>query len=125
MHLNRRLFDTSLRFLLGGGINTLITFALYYLLLRFFDYGVAYVISYIAGIFLSYVLNTSFVFRVDHSFRKLLRFPIVYMVTYVVGAGVLHASVEWLGVDKTVAPLIAVIFTVPIGYFLSRYVLCD
>lgn len=87
------------------------------------DYRIAYAISFASGILLSYLINTRFVFREQHSLRKLLLFPLVYLVTYLAGAIVLHTAVSGFGINKTIAPLLSICATLPLSYVLTKLVL--
>lgn len=119
----RASLPTIARFLAGGALNTGSTFVLYWLLLLVVEYRIAYAISFVAGILLSYVINTRFVFRARHSMRKVVLFPLVYLAGYLAGALVLQLSVAHFGVDARVAPLISVCATLPLTYILSKLVL--
>jgi putative flippase GtrA len=111
------------RFLAGGVGNTLATYGLYLSLLAVIGYQIAYALAYVAGILLSYWINLKFVFRRQGGGGKLLRFPLVYLTQYAVGAGVLWAAVDGLGVPASVGPALAVAVTVPFTFVLSRWVL--
>lgn len=114
---------TIARFLAGGALNTGCTFVLYWLLLLVMDYRVAYTISFAAGILLSYVINTRFVFRTGHSLLKFVLFPFIYLITYLAGAFVLHFAVSRFGVSKQIAPLLSICATLPLSYLLTKLVL--
>lgn len=114
---------TIARFLVSGGINTGSTFALYLILLLWIDYWAAYAASFVAGIALSFVLNTRFVFRTNFTLRKAVLFPLVYVVAYLVGAIVLHVSISRFGIDPRIAPFVSICATLPLTYLLTRLVL--
>lgn len=111
------------RFILSGAINTLLTFGLYWLLLRVMHYQVAYAISFFAGLVVSYLLNALFVFRVAHSWGRMTMFPLVYLASYAVGAVLLDAAVDVLGMDQRIAPLLSIAATLPLTFVLTRLVL--
>ncbi|WP_414615197.1 GtrA family protein [Stenotrophomonas pavanii] len=119
----RASLPTIVRFLAGGALNTGSTFVLYWLLLLVVEYRIAYAISFVAGILLSYVINTKFVFRTNYSLRKVILFPLVYLATYLAGAVVLDLSVSRFGVDTRLAPFISICATLPLTYLLSKLVL--
>lgn len=119
----RASLPTIVRFLAGGALNTGSTFVLYWLLLLVVEFRVAYAISFVAGILLSYVINTKFVFRTDYSLRKVILFPLVYLATYLAGAVVLDLSVSRFGADPRIAPFISICATLPLTYLLSKLVL--
>lgn len=110
-------------FLFFGGLNTVLTYGLYLLLLLAVNYPAAYSASYIAGIFISYILNTRFVFRERLRLSKALQYPAVYLIQYLVGLGLLYLMVEIIHVSKVVAPLAVVLLTVPCTFVMSRYVI--
>jgi putative flippase GtrA len=121
--IDRRLLRQAVSFALSGGVNTVATFALYWLLLLVVHYQLAYAISFVAGIGLSYVLSTRFVFQTAHSWKKLALYPLVYLLCYGAGAVVLAVAVTRLGIAPWLAPLVSACVTLPLTFFLSRAVL--
>lgn len=111
-----------LRFLLSGGVNTVATYAIYLALLRIFGYRTAYTIAYITGILLSYVINRVFVFRTHRGWSSALLFPLVYLAQYLVGLATVWLWVSQLHLAQALAPLIAILVTIPLTYILSRCV---
>ena len=109
------------RFLVSGAFNTLVTYLLYLLLLMFLGYRVSYTISYAAGIVLAYELNRVFVFKAPRSFASIAATPLIYLLQYCVGLGVVSLWVEYLGLSAKVAPLVAIALTVPVTFLLTRW----
>jgi len=118
-----RLLHTALRFVVSGVVNTTATLALYWLLLLFMSYHWAYLTSFCAGIVLSYALNTRFVFKVGHDWRKLSLYPLIYLITYGLGALALHVSVNTFLVHESLAPFIAISATLPVSFALNKLLL--
>jgi putative flippase GtrA len=112
-----------IRFLVVGTANSLITYVLYVALVFVVPYPVAYSISYVAGILISYYLNCRFVFKEKLRLSKALQFPLVYLFQYLLGIGLLFVLVSVARVDKLIAPIAVVVITVPVTYLLSRYVI--
>lgn len=112
-----------LRFLLAGGANTLFTLGVYWLLLPLMSYPVAYTASYAAGIVSGFALNTYLVFRARWSWIRLLAFPSVHAINYVVGMGVVWVAVALLGFAEWAAPLLAAILLVPLNFTLTRWLI--
>ncbi|MDR5834607.1 GtrA family protein [Caballeronia sp. LZ034LL] len=110
------------RFLLSGGLNTLATYLIYLALVRVLQYQVAYTVTYVIGIVLSYFLNALWVFRSRPTARTALMFPVAYLGQYLVGVALLSVCVSVLGIDKRLAPLVVIAVTVPLMYVLSRFV---
>jgi len=120
----RLFFSTSVfRFLLGGIINTALSFLIYWLLMLVVSYQLAYAMSYCIGIALSYLINSRMVFRVRYSVRSAALFPLIYLAGYVVGAAVLAVGVKMLGINPWLAPALSVCITLPLTYVLTRLVL--
>ena len=109
-----------IRFLMSGGVNTVITYALYLVFIQFLPYKISYTITFTAGIVLAYSLNRFFVFRVKASLSKMGLFPFIYLIQYFLGLGVVVLWVEVLHWQKELAPLSAVITTIPVTFILSR-----
>jgi len=119
---HKGLIATFGRFLLSGGFNTVLTYALYLLLLRFLSYRVSYTAAFCAGIALAYCLNRFFVFGTHAGVSTVALFPMVYLVQYLVGLGVVSAWVEILGWSASLAPIAAIILTIPVTFVLSRWI---
>ena len=111
------------RFVLVGLINTAASYALFVALELVLPYVVAYTIAYVDGIVLSYLLNTGLVFRVPRRWSTFLRFPLVYVVQFALGSGIIVALVEGLAMSPRVAALLAIVATVPVTFLAARFVL--
>jgi putative flippase GtrA len=109
------------RFLASGAFNTAATYLLYLGLVRFLPYPVAYSISYGLGVLLSFLLNSLFVFRRPLRWAGLLRYPVVYVVQYLVGLAVLSLGLEFFRLPQWAASGAAVASTVPLTFVLSRW----
>jgi putative flippase GtrA len=112
-----------LRFVVSGGLNTLVSYVVFLAASLVFHYAVAYTMAYIAGILLSYWLAATFVFGTGFAARSALRFPLVYIVQYLYGVGVLFVMVDLLGISHHVAMLLAIITSIPLSFVLVRYVM--
>lgn len=114
------------RFLIVGGLNTAITYAIYFAGVSLhIHYMIAYSFAFIIGIMMSYTLNTAFVFKSTFAIRKALRFPMVYFIQYILGVMLLYILIDTLHVDKKIAALLLIFFTVPLTFLLSRFILQD
>ncbi|WP_434989310.1 GtrA family protein [Xanthomonas melonis] len=114
--------SSFVRFLISGGINTVATYATYLALLQATSYKVAYTAAYVFGIVIAFFVNRLFVFQTHRGWRSLLLFPFVYLTQYVVSLAVVFAWVEHFGFSATLAPLMAILVTVPLTFLLSRFV---
>ena len=112
----------ALRYLLAGGANTALTYLLYLALLRLLDYRWAYVLAFLAGVALSFVLLRHVVFA-----RPGKRFSWVYVtashgVQLGLGLVVVEAWVAWLRGPAWLAPLAAALVCVPVIFVLQRWI---
>ncbi|WP_340026059.1 GtrA family protein [Paenibacillus sp. FSL K6-1096] len=121
--LTKLLNKEFLKFVISGGVNTLATYLVYLLLLLFLNYSLSYTVSYISGIFLSYYLNTVFVFKEKMSIKKILKFPVVYLIQYFINLLMLYILVEHLHLSTKIVPLIVVIVTIPVTFVLSKLII--
>lgn len=110
-------------FLIGGGLNTALTWGLYVLLVLVLPYQAAYLVTYVLGIAFSYVFNARFVFGAPLSWRVAMGYPLVYVVQYVAGAMLLSAFVEYFSLPKAYAPLVVTVVMIPATYVMSKLAL--
>ena len=108
------------RFIFWGGVNTLAGYLIYAFLLLFLPYLASYSIAFVVSIFISYFLNSKFVFNQELRLNKAIKYPLVYVTQYLLGAISLYLLVHFLEINKLVAPLLVVVLTIPATYFLSR-----
>lgn len=109
--------------MLVGGVNTVITYGAYLLLLPVMSYTADYTLTYILGIVVAYVLNARFVFRQPMRLKTALQFPLVYVVQYVAGIMLLSFFVETLHISDAIAPAVVMGVTLPITFILSRVII--
>ena len=110
------------RFIFWGGVNALAGYSIYALLIQRFSYLVSYTIAYILGIAISYFVNSKFVFDKKLKLSKALKYPLVYVVHYLLSTVFLYCLVQVLGVNKLIAPLLILLVTVPVTFVLTRRV---
>ena len=113
----------ALRFVVAGGANTLVAYAVYLALLRFMRYEFAYAIGYAVGIATAYVLSAAFVFREPMRARSATRFPLVYLVQFAVSLAILRFAVATLGISRWLALGVSIVATLPVTFFLSRWII--
>lgn len=117
------LTNKFLKFIGVGGINTILSYVAYLLLLMVFNYQIAYAIAFIFGIVLSFWLNTQFVFQSERTVKKFMLFPLVYLIQYLSGAFLLGLLVEYAHIHETFGPLIVTIVLLPLTYLMSKKIL--
>lgn len=116
----RSLRTQGLRFLLGGGFNTILSYCIYWLLLQWFAYGMAFTVSYALTMFSGFAINTYFVFGSRWSWHRFAAFPLVHLVNYLAGLAVVTAWVRLMGLSEQLAPVAATVVTLPLNFTLTR-----
>lgn len=112
--------SSFLRYLVGGGVNTVFSYCVYWLVLQVARYEVAFSVSYIAGMVSGYFINALLVLKVPVTWRGIFRYPIAYLIPYFVGLGLIRVLVGRWGLDARLAPFAIMIVTVPLAYVLTR-----
>lgn len=110
------------RFVAAGVLNTGLSYALYFALLAVLPYRLSYTIAFAFGILLAYVLNRYFVFGTSRRLLSVGLFPLVYLVQFLAGLAIVSFWVEVLAGPQELAPVLAVILTVPVTFLLTRFV---
>lgn len=105
---------------MGGGVNTLLSYVIYWLLLLWLSYPYAYTISYGAAILTGFAINTYFVFRTTWSWRKLAAFPLIQLLNYGLGLATVTVCIRYFGIDARLAPVVATVVVLPINFLLTR-----
>jgi putative flippase GtrA len=108
------------RFAISGGINTALTYSMYLLLLHYFPYNASYTMSYLAGLAFAYLMNRFYVFKCHQGLKSLILLPLVYLVQYLINMLVIWLWITVIGFAVRLAPLAAMVITVPMTYILSK-----
>jgi putative flippase GtrA len=108
------------RFLVAGGANTVFTYLIYLLLLPRLGFVAAFTVSFLSGIVFAYVIYSRFVFRVPLAWRKLFRYPALYLLQYLLGLALLALLIDTVGLDARLAPMVNVMLLTPLTFALNR-----
>ncbi|MET1002510.1 MAG: GtrA family protein [Acidimicrobiia bacterium] len=122
--LARLLADQRVRFVIVGGINTVLGYGLFVL----FEFTIGDTIGYLGSLYASYVLaivvafalHRRFTFRVSGTGNVVidfLRFASVHVVALVINTVALPLLVEIVGLEPLVAQAIVVVVTTLVSYF--------
>lgn len=112
----------AIGFAITGTLNTLLMFALYVALNRIMNYQYSYFIAYCISVIALYFMNVWFVFKTPFTWSGFLKFPLIYVLQYVVGAFSLEFIVR-LGFPVNFAPILIILVLLPITFVLNRWVL--
>ena len=111
-------------FWVGAG-NTLLSLAVYQVLVIVMPYAAAYTLAFVTGILTAAWGQSRFAFGTKLSFSSFLRFTAAYLLTYIVGLALLALLIEYVGLHKAVAPFAVLVVQAPLSFVLSRIELRD
>ena len=109
-----------LRFLLVGGLNTALSYSIYWTLLILLPYLLAYSAAYACGIIISYFLNAVYVFRKRPNIKDFIKFPAVYVFQYIFGVVLLGVLVSSGTASKEAGMFFVILINVPLTFLLTR-----
>lgn len=119
----RRESRQILRFVIAGAVNAGLSVLVYQAALFVMPHGPAYVLAYLAGIAIAYVLYSRQVFDAPLGTRRFAAFAVFYVLSLAVGALLNGALIEMSGVDERLAIFITVALMLPVNYLGSRFCL--
>ena len=123
MHSLKFIKSEIYQFFIIGLCNTVVSWILFLILDLFMNYVLAYTFTFILCIASSYTLNSYFVFKQPLSLIRLFKYPIVFLIQYIIQAPSLIFLIEYLNVSKIFAIVFVTIITVPITFFISRFII--
>lgn len=114
-----------IKFGLVGVSNTLVSTAIYYLLI-WIDPALYFwgnVLGWIVSVFNSFYWNNRFVFRNSEFkwWKKLIRTYLAYGGSFLLGSVLLVLQVRVLGVSEWLAPWINMVITIPLNFVMNKF----
>ena len=110
------------RYLLSGAFNTLLSYLLYLALLPAIGYRASYVVSFLVGVALSFLLLRFAVFRVRGRRLSALYVAASHVIQLMLGLVVVELWVSVLRAPPALAALAAVAVCVPLMFLAQRWV---
>lgn len=112
-----------MRFAMVGTLNTLVYYLIYLPALLVVPYLPAHVAAWIVSFVVSFFGNCRFTYRVEPTWRRLLRYP--WSAVAQVGASSVAMAflVDGWHVNEQLAPLVAGVLVIPITYVVTSYAL--
>lgn len=111
----------TIKYLIVGGTNTLISLLLYYILLKLsINYLVANVICFIIGVLLGYTLNTLLVFKHKLIFKALMKYSSVYIFSFSLNIVILFGLVYFLNFNKMLSQIVTTAIVTVVNYLLIK-----
>lgn len=112
----------GLRFLIGGGLNTAISYLSYLFFLLFTNYQMAYALSWVLGLFIIVIFYPSKVFVGSQNSWKKTAFLIgQYVLVFFCGLQCLKALVGYTAMSEQLAALFTMVFTTLLNFLLMRF----
>ncbi|MCY9592013.1 GtrA family protein [Paenibacillus chitinolyticus] len=123
MNLKNRFFSAEfIRFGIVGVFNTLHHYLWFFVFGVFLNYDFANVFAFIISMIGSFYLNCYFTYKVRPTFKKFIKFPLVYLVQIIMAYLIPKIGVEIFNVKEIFVPLLTS-FSIPVVFLLSRYIL--
>ena len=119
----RRESRQILRFVIAGAINSGLSVLVYQAALFVMPHGPAYVLAYLAGIAIAYVLYSRQVFDAPLGTRRFAAFALFYMTSLAAGTVLNSVLIELFGVMERLAIFITIALMLPVNYLGSRFCL--
>lgn len=108
-------------FLLIGIINTFNGTIFSYMYSSFFNENIAFVVGYISGLFISYILNSFITFNERLQLLKFIKFGISYIPNFIIQNIVVIIAFNMMGLNKLIAYMLAALIGVPITFILMKF----
>lgn len=116
------LLADGFRFILAGGVNTLLTLGVYQLGLVFLPHNLAYAISWFLGILYLIIVYPAKVFPGSTaSFKRNVAVIVVYLTVFLIGLWSLERVVEF-GLHERLAIFVVLIVSATLNFLLMRLV---
>lgn len=114
-----------IRFIIVGITNTAVYYLIYLSCLHVLNlhYFLSHAIGFSISLIGSFFLNSYFTYKVKPTLIKFIKFPLTQVVNTLASTLFLFILIEWLSVNSSFAPLIAVMFTIPITFIITGRIL--
>ncbi len=123
--LKKKSFQEVIKYMVVGGIGTLIDFGLLYVLVEFAGvwYLLAAILSFVAAVINNYILNKVWTFqdKSNQFAKQFVQFLIVSIVGLSLNTAILYGLVEFAGVWYLLAKALAIIVVLFWNFFTNKY----
>lgn len=124
----KKLIVQFLKFSIVGVSNTLISLAIYYVLVFFnCNYIVANTMGFIISVLNAYYWNNKYVFKSKDkvvtkkdTIKQLIKVYMSYGVTFILSTVLLYVMVDCLNISEYIAPIINLCITVPLNFVMNK-----
>lgn len=108
-------------FIIIGVINTFNGTIFSYIYSIFINENTAFILGYISGLIISYILNSLITFKDNLDFKQFMRFVISYIPNFIIQNIVVIIVFNIMGLNKAIAYLLAAIIGVPITFIFIKF----
>ena len=108
-------------FLFVGGINTINGILFSYIYSMFLGVNISFVLGYITAMTISYLLNSTLVFKEEMAFIKYIKFCISYIPNFIIQNIFVFIFFNMLGWNKLIVFALAAIVGVPITFIIMKF----
>ena len=125
--LSKHTFEEIIRFFkfcLVGVSNTAISLGVYYIFVFINKdlYLLGNAVGFIVSVLNSYFWDSKFVFKkTDEVSKTIIKTFLAYGTNLLLGTGLLYLFVDLMNISEIIAPLINLIFTIPLNYLLNKF----
>ena len=116
-----RTLGQLLRFIIVGGLNTLLTGLLFLALSSFLPPTLAYTFAFVTGIVFSVMATPRLVFRARASIARRTQYLGWYLTVYVVGLGLVYLLHDRLTVDNTLVAAVTFLTTAGLSFVGAQF----
>lgn len=114
---------SPVRFVLLGGANTLLTWAFFSLLVGWMGHQLALILAYALGVIIAWLGNSRWVFRARPGPMQMVVYPLIYLTTWLVNAGLLEWLVDIRDIGPRFSQALALLVIVPLSFSLNAALL--
>ena len=108
-------------FILIGVINTFNGVIFSYIYSSIFNENLAFILGYISGLIISYILNSFITFKDKLAFKKFIKFAVSYIPNFIIQNIVVILVFNILGLHKLIAYILAAIIGIPVTFILLKF----
>lgn len=108
-------------FVLIGIINTFNGVIFSFVYSSFLNENLSFVLGYISGLIIAYILNSFITFKERLSFKKFSKFAVSYIPNFIIQNVVIILIFNVLGLHKLLAYTLAAVIGIPITFILLKF----
>lgn len=112
-----------IKFCFVGVSNTAISLGIYYIFIVFDPklYIIGNIVGFVVSVLNSYFWNSRFVFKkTDEKAKTLFKTFAAYGSNLFIGTAILYIFVDVIKISEFIAPLLGLLITVPLNYFINK-----